>query len=73
VLSAEIAVLRSTGHGGRNAQLNRSALAIVPLVAGEQVDAEPARSALIEAARGAGLDKREVETTLVSGWKASHV
>ncbi|TKD52059.1 AAA family ATPase [Sphingomonas baiyangensis] len=69
-LNAEVAAVRSIGSGGRNAQLNRSAFAVAQLVAGEQLDPDPARRALYDAANETGLDRKEIEATLASGWKA---
>lgn len=68
-LDAELAAIRSTGSGGRNGQLNKSSFAVAQLVAGEQIDAS-ARDDLIAAANDTGLDRKEIESSVSSGWKA---
>lgn len=65
-LEAEARELAGTGEGARNHQLFSSAVAVLELVAGGQVDEDVALLVLRHAAAHAGLGEAEVETTLAS-------
>lgn len=68
-LDRELTILRNTQEGSRNNQLNRSAHALARLVAGGQIDAAETKRALHHAALSIGLEAREIERTLESGWQ----
>jgi len=69
-LNGEIAALRITGEGARNAQLNTAAFSIGQLVAGGEVTESDARTELEAAASSIGLTPQEIKPTLNSGLKA---
>lgn len=66
-VAREVAALRSTGQGGRNDQLNRSAFNLGQLVAGGELDEGLARAELEAAALSVGLGEHEIEVTMASG------
>lgn len=66
----ELQDLRLATQGSRNHQLNRSAFALAQLVAGEEIEENGTRAALVEAAISIGLPQDEVELTIASGWQA---
>lgn len=68
-LNAEIEQIRSAGAGTRNDTLNRAAYNLIQLVAGGQVHHDTVKVALIDAAFAAGLDAREIERTIASGFR----
>ena len=57
-------------EGTRNNQLNRSAFSIGQLVGGGELDRAEARTALLAAAMGAGLERPEAEAACDSGLNA---
>ena len=69
-LDGEIRTLRGAGDGHRNDQLNTSALKLASLVAAGVLDETIVRASLESAARGIGLDERELQATIDSGWTA---
>jgi putative DNA primase/helicase len=74
-LDAECQELRRTPEGGgpnkgRNGQLNVCALKIASLVAAGALDEAIARPSIEAAARAVGLEEREIQATLDSGWSA---
>lgn len=66
-LEAECDVMRSTLEGGRNDQLNISAVKVGSLVGAGVLDEHLARQELSAAARAAGLEPDEIADTLHSG------
>lgn len=66
-LAREIAAMSSTGEGGRNEQLNRSAFSLGTLIGAGILDETEAAQELTQAARAAGLDDDEIRDTLRSG------
>lgn len=68
-LERELQILRGTAIGGRNEQLNISALKLAQLVAGGELVESEVIGALEEAARAIGLDEREIKATIASGFK----
>jgi hypothetical protein len=69
-LADELAKLAATQPGGRNAQLNVSALKLARLVAGGLLDANEVAGGLLRAALATGLSEREIMPTLKSGFNA---
>lgn len=65
-LAGEVAAVRSTPEGGRNARLNDAALKLAAL----GVDDSIIEAELTAAALDAGLDPREIAATIKSGAKA---
>lgn len=69
-LQREVAALRSTGEGGRNDQLNRSAFSLGTLIAAGLLDEVDVTRELREAAEAVGLEPDEIQDTLRSGLAA---
>lgn len=69
-LVAECAEVRQATEGSRNNQLNEAACKMGGLVAGMKLHESTALAALRDAAAACGLDAREVEGTLASGFTA---
>ena len=69
-LRRECDLLRISGEGTRNSQLNRTAFRIAQLAAGGELDPEAARGEVLRAALQAGLGEREALRTLQSAWSA---
>ncbi len=69
-LQSEIEAMRTAPEGTRNDQLNKSAFALAQLAAAGEITEPEAKAHLRQAAREAGLEDAEIETTLASGWKA---
>lgn len=71
-LDGECREVRTAGSGGRNNQLNISALKIASLVAAGALDAGVARASLEAAARDnpGRDDERQLQATIESGWTA---
>jgi len=69
-LVGELATLRSTPSGGRNAQLNASAFSLGGLVGAGLLDRARVVSELTAAARSIGLKSDEIEKTIASGLSA---
>ncbi|KTW02418.1 AAA family ATPase [Sphingomonas sanguinis] len=67
-LQAECEAIRTAISGTRNHQLNRSTYVVAQLVAGGELDAHDARTALESAAAAAGLERSETRATINSGW-----
>ena len=68
-LERELAALAATRQGGRNDQLNNSALHIGQLVAGGEIDTEGAVRELLDVALAIGLPASEAKATIKSGLK----
>lgn len=66
-LTRELAALRATPQGQRNAQLNRSTFSLSQLVAGGELDEQTVVDELTRAAREIGLDDKEITKTIRSG------
>lgn len=67
-LENECRVMRMTGEGARNDQLNRSAFALGQLIGGGELDRTTVEMQLFASAAAAGLDDdREIEKTMRSG------
>lgn len=69
-LDAEIARVLLAREGVRNHTLNEAAFNLFQLVAGGLLDSVTAFDALYMAARGSGLDAREINNTIQSGAEA---
>lgn len=69
-LEQECAELASAPEGTRNDRLNNVAFRVGQLVRGGHLNELMARSEVQSAAKAAGLDEREIRTTLASGFKA---
>lgn len=69
-LANECEIMAATSEGGRNHQLNKSAFSIGQLIAAGHVNAEQAWNELYTAAMRAGLNEKEIESTLRSGGRA---
>lgn len=69
-LSSELADLKATPEGGRNARLNVAAFSLAQLVAGGELDNEQTISALLAVALEIGLTKSEATATIRSGMEA---
>jgi len=69
-LNQEIATMRSTEEGGRNAQLNKSAFALGQIVGSGLLDEKDVEEELTRAANAAGLDNEEIAATIKSGLTA---
>lgn len=67
-LNAECAAIAIAPEGGRNDQLNRSALNMAQLIAGGQISEPNVTTALTHAALSAGLEARETAKTIRSGY-----
>jgi hypothetical protein len=67
---AEIAAVATAAEGGRNDQLNRSALALGSLAAGGELDCGEVEAALLAAAISCGLPEGEAKATIKSGMTA---
>lgn len=72
-LDDECQALARSPEGTRNAALNTAAFSIGQLVTSGDINPQDALNALCEAAKSAGLDTREVEKTLASGFKAGQI
>jgi hypothetical protein len=66
-LNNELDRVRTAVKGTRNDALNRAAFSLGQLVAGGELTEAEVRNALTDAARGAGLDEREIAATVASG------
>jgi putative DNA primase/helicase len=66
-LAGEVSTVRATGQGGRNAQLNISALKLGGYVAGGELEEAFVRAELTAAALDAGLGVTETKNTIKSG------
>lgn len=69
-LAEEIDALATTGQGGRNRQLNKSAYNLAQLVAGGYLHRDDAWNALYTTALAVGLTETETTKTLASGFGA---
>lgn len=69
-LQRECEAIRTAISGTRNHQLNRSAYVVAQLVAGGELDAHDARTALESVAAAAGLERSEIRPTINSGWES---
>lgn len=67
-LTKECQVMASITEGGRNAQLNVSAMKVGQLVGAGHLDANRAYIEILDAARSAGLGDHEIERTFRSGF-----
>ncbi|MGH3499875.1 MAG: hypothetical protein ACRDQA_03060, partial [Nocardioidaceae bacterium] len=67
-LAAEVADVRGTAEGGRNARLNIAALKLSELVAGGHLDKTDVHDRLRAASLAAGLTSSETEATIRSGF-----
>jgi hypothetical protein len=72
-LEKELAILKATAEGGRNAQLNRSAFVLGQLIGAGALDESEVMQVLAEAARGIGLGGAETSATIASGIAAGKV
>jgi putative DNA primase/helicase len=70
-LRRAVAAVRGAADGERNATLNREALSVLRLAAGEHLDADRVREELHAAALAVGLDASEINSTLASAWRAA--
>lgn len=68
-LEGELNILNNTPQGGRNDQLNISALKLARLVAGGELDEAEVIEKLEIVARAIGLDEREIRATIASGFR----
>lgn len=68
-LDKELQILNNTPPGGRNHQLNISALKLAQLCAGGELDESEVIDKLEIVARGIGLGEREIRATIASGFK----
>jgi hypothetical protein len=66
-LASECAAVANAPQGSRNDRLNRAAFALGTLIGADLLDAEEARTQLIEAALRSGLKEREAARTITSG------
>lgn len=66
-LAKECDLMASTGEGGRNHQLNRSAFSLGQIVGAGALDEIEASQQLAQAARAAGLEDHEIHTAIRSG------
>jgi len=69
-LEGELKILRATGTGDRNNQLNRSAFSLGQLVAGGVLDGQVVQERLLDAGMGTGLTEWEARSTIRSGMTA---
>lgn len=69
-LRSELAAVRTTPAGGRNAQLNKSAYSLGQLVGAGVLDEQLVRAELATAAAATGLDPGEARATIQSGLRA---
>jgi hypothetical protein len=69
-LDDEVAKLRLTAPGGRNAAVNRSAFSLSQIVAGGALDESTVRQALTDAAIAIGLSEGEAAGAIGSGFRA---
>lgn len=70
-LAAEAHEVESSQPGRRNEQLNTSAFRIFGIVKGGHLDEAVARLRLERAAMHVGLEKQEIDGTLMSAWNAA--
>lgn len=68
-LAAEVETVARAAEGARNDTLNRAAYSLGQLVAGGELDRAMVETALLQAARAAGLPERESLRTIESGLK----
>lgn len=69
-LEREMGRLIMAQEGGRNDALNRAAFALGQLAAGGEISRKAAVRALSEAAQRIGLNLKEAQATIASGWKS---
>jgi len=69
-ISSELAELRSTTSGKRNAQLNSAAFSIGQIVAGNGLSRTEAERNLLDAALFIGLEEAEANATIASGMRS---
>ena len=69
-LERELGRLATAAEGGRNDMLNRASFAASQLAAGGELCGVHARDSLLEVAERIGLERREAEATIRSGWEA---
>jgi P4 family phage/plasmid primase-like protien len=69
-LNQEVAAVRSTGEGSRNAQLNTSAFSLGQIVGSGLLDEKDVEEELTRAASAIGLDDKEIAATIKSGLDA---
>lgn len=70
-IADELATLRGTAAGGRNAQLFKSAAALFGLARGNGLDQDSIRAQLESTAQSIGLASSEIQKTLNSAWKSA--
>jgi hypothetical protein len=70
-LRRELEAVALAPEGARNDALNRAAYALGRFVADGRLDARDVGPALVGAAAGAGLPRREAERTVASGLRAA--
>lgn len=69
-MELELKELANAPEGTRNNALNKAAFSLAQLVAGGELKESTARPNLETIAAGIGLEDREIEQTLNSGWEA---
>lgn len=69
-MEREMGRLITAQEGGRNDALNKAAFALSQLAAGGELSRKAAVRALSEAAPRIGLDLKEAQATIASGWKS---
>lgn len=72
-LEDEARKVATAAAGGRNDTLNRAVFAMAQLIAAGHLDTELVHTTLRSAGRAAGLDEREIDATLASGYRAGSV
>jgi putative DNA primase/helicase len=69
-LEQELSIIRTTTEGNRNAQLNRSAYALGQIVGSGLLEIDMVTAELSRAGTTAGLNEREITSTIKSGLEA---